>query len=100
MEFLCSCIKLIKEEIAVQELQNLIKQYDLGKIDPLLNKAVDQLSKKRRTNKELHLNAQIIQYDIDYVVLDLGSKVNVIAVIAQFVARSSGYEVEGQIGVT
>jgi hypothetical protein len=28
-------------------------------------------------NKELHLNAQIGEYDIDYVVLDLGSEVNV-----------------------
>jgi hypothetical protein len=31
----------------------------------------------RRTNKELHLNAQIGEYEIDYVVLDLGSEVNV-----------------------
>jgi hypothetical protein len=35
-----------------------------------------QISKKRRKNKELHLNAQIGEYDINYVVLDLGSKVN------------------------
>jgi hypothetical protein len=28
-------------------------------------------------NKELHLNAQIGKYEIDYVVLDLGSEVNV-----------------------
>jgi hypothetical protein len=68
MEFLCTCINLIKDESIVQELQNLIKQYELGKIDTLLNKAVHQLSKKRRTNKELHLNSQIGEYDIDYVV--------------------------------
>jgi hypothetical protein len=43
----------------------------------LLNKSVHQLSKKRRKNKELHLNAQIGEYDIDYVVLDLGSEVNI-----------------------
>jgi hypothetical protein len=42
-----------------------------------LNKLVHQLSKKRRKNKELHLNAQIGEYDIDYVVLDLGLEVNV-----------------------
>jgi hypothetical protein len=66
MEFLCTCINLIKDESAIQELQNLIRQYELGKVDPLLNKAIDQLSKKRRTNKELHLNAQIGEYDIDY----------------------------------
>jgi hypothetical protein len=31
----------------------------------------------RRKNKELHLNSQIGDYDIDYVVLDLGSEVNI-----------------------
>jgi hypothetical protein len=61
----------------VQELQNLIKKYELGKIDPLLNRVVHQIGKKRRTNKELHLNSQIGEYDIDYVVLDIGLKVNV-----------------------
>jgi hypothetical protein len=61
----------------VQELQNLIRQYDIGRIDPLLNKEIHQLSKKTRMNKELHLNAQIGEYDIDYVVLNLGSEVNV-----------------------
>jgi hypothetical protein len=55
----------------------LIKQYEIGRIAPLLNKAVHQVSRKRRTNKELYLNAQIGYYEIDYVVLDLGSEVNV-----------------------
>jgi hypothetical protein len=77
MKFLCTCIKLINDEIVVQELQNLIRQYEIGRVDPLLNKFVHKLSKKRRTNKELHLNAQIGDYDIDYVVLDLGSEVNI-----------------------
>jgi hypothetical protein len=77
MELLCTCIKLIKDESVVQELQNLIRQYDLEKVDPLLSRVVHQVSKKRRTNKEIHLNAQIRDYDIDYVVLNLGSEVNV-----------------------
>jgi hypothetical protein len=77
MEFLYTCIKLIQDESIVQELQTLIRQYELGKTDPLLNREVHQIAKKRRTNKELHLNAQIGEYDIDYVVLDLGSEVNV-----------------------
>jgi hypothetical protein len=77
MEFLCTCINLIKDERFVQELQNLIRHYEIGRIDPPLNKVVHQVSRKRRTNKELHLNAQIVDYDIDYVVLDLGSEVNV-----------------------
>jgi hypothetical protein len=73
MELLCNCINLIKDEKALQELQYLIKQYEIGRVDPLLNKAVHQVSRKRRINKELHLNAQIGDYDIDYVVLNLGS---------------------------
>jgi hypothetical protein len=77
MEFLCTCINLIKDERAIQELQHLIRQYEIGRIDPMLSRFVNQVSRKRRTNKELHLNVQIGDYDIDYVVLDLGSEVNV-----------------------
>jgi hypothetical protein len=77
IEFLYTCLKLIHNENVVQELHNLIRQYELGKVDPLLNRAVHHIGKKRRKNKELHLNAQIGEYDIDYVVLDLGSEVNV-----------------------
>jgi hypothetical protein len=77
MEFLCTRINLIKDEIAIQELQNLIRQYEIGRIAPLLNKEIHQVSRKRRTNKELHLNDQIGDYDIDYVVVDLGLEVNV-----------------------
>jgi hypothetical protein len=44
----------------------------------MLSRAVNQVSRKRRTNKELHLSAQIGDYDVDYVVLDLGSEVNVV----------------------
>jgi DNA/RNA endonuclease YhcR with UshA esterase domain len=70
IEFLYTCIKLIRDENVVQELHNLIREYELGKVDPLLNREVHQIGKKIRTNKELHLNAQIGEYDIDYVVLD------------------------------
>ena len=73
MELLYTCIKLIQDERVVQDIQNLIRQYELGKVDPLLNREVHQFYKKRRKNKELHLNSQIG----DYVVLDLGSEVNV-----------------------
>jgi hypothetical protein len=77
MELLYTCINLIKDESTIQELNNLIKQYDKGKLDPLLSREIHQVYKKRRKYKEIHLNAQIGEYDIDYVVLNLGSKVNV-----------------------
>jgi hypothetical protein len=77
MEFLCTCINLIKDERVVQELQHLLIQYEIGRIAPLLNKEIHQVSRKIRKNNELHLNAHIGDYDIDYVVFDLGSEVNV-----------------------
>jgi hypothetical protein len=43
----------------------------------MLSRDVNQVSRKRRINKEFHLSAQIGDYEVDYVVLDLGSKVNV-----------------------
>ena len=77
VNFLYTCINLIKDERFVQELQHLIRQYEIGRVDPLLNRVVNQVSRKRRKSKELHLSAQIGDYDIDYVVLNLGSEVNV-----------------------
>ena len=59
VSFLYMFIELIKDEKSIQELQNLVRQYEIERVDPLLNKSVHQLSKKRRTNKELHLNVQI-----------------------------------------
>jgi hypothetical protein len=77
VDFLYTCINLIKDERVVQELQHLIRQYEIGRVDPLLSRVANQVSRKRRTSKELNLSAQIGDYDIDYVVLDLGSEVNV-----------------------
>jgi hypothetical protein len=68
---------MIKDEKAIQELQNLVRKYEIRRVYPLMNKVVHKISNRRRKNKELHLNAQIGEYDIDYVVLDLGSEVNV-----------------------
>jgi hypothetical protein len=71
--FLYIFIDLIKDESIVQELKHLISQYEIRRVDPMMNRDVNQVSRKRRTNKELHLNVQIGDYDIDYVVLDLES---------------------------
>jgi hypothetical protein len=73
MDFLYNCINFIKDEKVVQELQHLVRQHEIGRIDPMLSRAMNQVSSKRRKNKELHLNAQIGDYNVDYVVLDLGS---------------------------
>jgi hypothetical protein len=51
VSFLHMFIELIKDEKSIQELKNLVRQYDIGRVDPLLNKAVHQLSRKIRKNK-------------------------------------------------
>jgi hypothetical protein len=38
VNFLYTFIELIKYEKTIQELQNLVIQYDIGRVDPLLNK--------------------------------------------------------------
>ena len=42
------------------------------------NKAVHQIKKYIWTGREMRLNAQISDYDMDEVILDLGSEVNVL----------------------
>ena len=41
-------------------------------------KLVNNIWHKRRTSKELRLSAQIGEYDMDYVILNLGSDVNIL----------------------
>jgi hypothetical protein len=48
VSFLYMFIDLLKDGKAIHELQNLVKQYELGKIDPLLNRAVHQIGKKEK----------------------------------------------------
>jgi hypothetical protein len=73
MDFLYMCINLIKDEKTMQEIQHLERQYEIRRIDPMLSRVMNQVSRKRRTNKEFHLSSQIGDYDMDYVVLNLGS---------------------------
>jgi len=42
----------------------------------LITKDVKQVTKKQRTSQEFRINAQIGEYDIENIVLDLGSDVN------------------------
>ena len=57
MDFLYTCINLIKDEKVVQELQHLVRQYEIGRIYTMLSRSVNQVSRKRRTDKELDLSA-------------------------------------------
>jgi hypothetical protein len=62
MDFLYTCINLIKYEKVVHDLQHLVRQYEIGRIDPILSISVNKVSRKIRINMELHLSAQIGDY--------------------------------------
>jgi hypothetical protein len=49
-----------------------------GKASPTKNKVVNHLLCNKRTNGEFRFSAQIGEYDIDNVILDLGSDVNML----------------------
>ena len=72
--FLQSCLKLLRNQNALSELWKVIAscepQQGSGQ-----EKAVHRV---RRTGREMRLNAQIGEYDMADVILDLGSKVNVL----------------------
>ena len=86
--FLQSCLKLLKDDKALSEIQALIGRYEQS--TPIIvakpaddfvttNKAVHQIKKYIRTGTAMRLNAQIGDYEMDEVILDLGSEVNVLS---------------------
>ena len=85
--FLQSCLKLLKDEKALLEIQTLIDKYEqsthiivakLANGYVVANIVVHQINKYIQTRKEMRLNAQIGDYEMDEVILDLGSEVNVL----------------------
>ena len=72
--FLQSCIKLLRNQNALNELQKFIAscepQRSFGK-----EKTVNRV---RRTGREMRLHAQVGEYDMNDIILDLGSEVNVL----------------------
>ena len=73
--FLSSCLMLMQDKDAIAELQEMIKDI-LVQLQP--EKKVNQVWKKCKTGRELRMNAQIGDYDMDYIILDLGSDVNIL----------------------
>jgi hypothetical protein len=77
-EFLKSCLELMQDETTLNTLCRMIDQFTQDKEVPTMQKVVNQVLRKKRTNKEFILSAQIGEYDMDNVILDLGSDVNVL----------------------
>ena len=70
--FFESCLSLARDREALIEIENLL--YHQNKM--LKDSAVNSL-KKRKTSKEMRMNVQIGDHEVDSIILDLGSNVNI-----------------------
>jgi hypothetical protein len=75
--FLGSCVKLLNDKNYLQVLQCLLEKCNSGEEMKLEPKRVNQVCKKRRTSREFRLNANIGDFNMGDIILDLGSEVNV-----------------------
>jgi hypothetical protein len=77
-DFLQSCIKILSDPSSVKILQNILKKCsNKAKHKPEL-KTVNRLHTRRRTSREFRINANIEDFNMGDIILDLGSEVNVL----------------------
>jgi hypothetical protein len=76
--FLESCVKLLNEPSYVKVLQNMLEICNREEEGKLEQKTINHLHTRRRTSKEFRLNANIGDFNMGDIILDLGSEVNVL----------------------
>ena len=74
-DFFKSCLALIHDKDVVTEFTSLI-EYNTTDMHP--ERRVNQVRSKRKIGRELRMTAQIGDYDMDYIILELGSDVNIL----------------------
>ena len=77
-EFSKSGLELMKDRIVISMLYNMIDHCAKGRDALVAQIMVNHVLHRKRTNGEFKFNAQIGEYDVDSVILDLGSDVNVL----------------------
>ena len=73
--FLSSCLTLIQDKDSIVELQAMTEEIPIGL---RRKKKLNQVRKKFKTGHELRMTMQIGEYDMDYIILYLGSDVNIL----------------------
>jgi hypothetical protein len=77
-EFLQSCIKILSDPSSMKILQNILEKCSNETVQKLEPKIVNHLHTRRRTSREFRLNANIGDFNMGDIILDLGSEVNVL----------------------
>ena len=65
----------MQDKDAIAELQAIIEEIP---VESQFKNKVNQVQNKFKTSHELRMTAQIGDYDMDYIVLNLGSDVNIL----------------------
>ena len=71
-------MKLVRNEKAIRELQRIIDQCQPSSSVSSAQRAVHNIMGHTRTGREMRLIAQVGEFEMDEVILDLGSEVNVL----------------------
>ena len=74
-ELFKNCLALIHDRDVVEELTTLIEETP-EELRP--EKWVNHVEKRLKTNRELRMTAQIRDYDMDCIILDMGLDVNIL----------------------
>ena len=77
-DFLQSYVKMLSDPSSVKILQNLLEKCSSETEQNPELKIVNHLHIRRRTSKEFRLNANIGEFNMGDIILDLGSKANVL----------------------
>jgi hypothetical protein len=77
-DFLQSCVKVLSDPSSVKILQNVLEKCSSETEQKLELKTLNHLHTRRRTSREFRLNANIGDFNMGDIILDLGSEVNVL----------------------
>jgi hypothetical protein len=77
-DFLESCFKLLNDKNAMDLFKRMLEKYSIEEGIGIEPKKINQVHRKKRTSKEFILNANIGDFNMRNIILDLGSNVNIL----------------------
>jgi hypothetical protein len=77
-KILQSCVKLLNDPSSIKVLQNMLEICNMEEEGKLEQKTINHFHTRRRTSREFKLNANIGDFNMGDIILDLGSEVNVL----------------------
>jgi hypothetical protein len=77
-DFFQSCVKVLSDPSSVKVLQNILEKCSSETKQNLEPKTINHLHTRRRTSREFRLNANIGDFNMGDIILDLGSEVNLL----------------------